>query len=82
VSYIDLPISITCSIWTPIFEWRVADSENGYQNDMCRLLAQNMIIILGSIVNIILFYLGGGVGGCVQLMSTRVFTLIMNKIFT
>ena len=53
-------------------------SKNGYQKDMCLkgigLRAQNMITIIGPIVNI----LGGDV--CDHLMSTQIFTLIMYKV--
>ena len=48
------PYSVTFLIGTPILEWCVVwcGSKNGYQNHR----AENMIIILGSLVNI----LGGG----------------------
>jgi hypothetical protein len=44
---------------TPIFEWFVVwcDSKNGYQKDMCLNMIgphnPNVIIVLGSIINII-----------------------------
>ena len=56
---VDEPNLITYLNWTPIFEWCVVrcGSKNGYQKDMCLkeigLHAQNMIIILDSIVNVI-----------------------------
>jgi hypothetical protein len=54
-------------------------SENGYQRDLSfkgiGLCAQNTIAVLGSIVNISEGDLYD------RLMSTRIFTLIMNKIF-
>jgi hypothetical protein len=53
--------------------------KNGYQKDMCLneigLSVQKMLSILGSIINII----GGKL--CDHLMSLRIFTLTMNKIF-
>ena len=55
---VDIPNSITYFDWTPLFEWYVVrcSSKNGDQKDMCLkeigLHAQNMITILGSIVNI------------------------------
>ena len=78
-----MPNLVTCHNWIPIFEWYVVrcDPKTKYQNDMCiketRLCAQNMITILGSIVNII-----WGLGDLYDhLMSMRIFTLKMNKIF-
>jgi hypothetical protein len=50
---------VTYLIQTPIFEWYMArcGSTNGYKKDKClkesRLRAQDMITMLGSIVNII-----------------------------
>ena len=69
---------------TPICEWDVVrcGSKNGYQKDIMwleeiGLCAQNLITILGSMVNISL-----GEGELYDhLMSRRIFTLIMNKIF-
>ena len=65
-------------IWTLIFEWYVvrSGSKNGHQNGlMCLkeigLRTRNMLIILGSIVNMI----GGDV--CDHLMSMRFFTVII-----
>ena len=55
--------------------------KNRYQEDMCSkhigLCAQNMITIVGSIINI------NGVEEDLydHLMSTKIFPLIMNKIF-
>ena len=53
-------------------------SKNEYQEDVClkeiRLCAPNMITILGSMVNVTR-------GTYDHLMSMRLFTLIMNKIF-
>lgn len=63
-----------CFHRTAIFEWCevMHVSTNGHQNDTCLkeigLHAQNMIIILGSISNII----GGDLDD--QLMSSRIFT--------
>ena len=58
----------------------VALDKNGYQKDMCSkeigLCAQNVITILSSIVNII----EGDIYD--HLMSTQIFALIMNKIFS
>ena len=55
--------------------------KNGYQKGIVcfkeiGLRAQNMIIIIGSNINII-----GGQGVYDQVMSVRVFTLIMGMIF-
>ena len=67
-------------IWTLIFEWCVVrrESKNGHQKDMClkeiELCVQNMLTIIGSIIDMI-----GGLYD--HLMSKRMFTLIMNKIF-
>ena len=58
--------------------------ENGDQKDMCwkesGICAKIMIAILGSTINIILFW---GVGGTLydHLMSTKIFIWITNKIF-
>ena len=53
-----------------------------YPKDMCfkeiRLHAQNMLTILGLLFNIIG---GGGRGLCDHLISSRIFTLMMNMIF-
>jgi hypothetical protein len=59
-----VPNLVTHRNLTPIFEWYVVqcDPKTKYQNDICikvtRLRAQNMLTILGSIVNII--WGGGG----------------------
>ena len=54
-------------------------SKNEYEKNMCSneivLGAQNMMIVLGSIVHII------GRDPFNLLMRTRIFTMIMNKIF-
>jgi hypothetical protein len=57
---VDVPKSNTTIFWTPILEWYVVKCgfKNGHQRDMCLkeiqgLHAQNMIIILRSIVNMI-----------------------------
>ena len=75
-----MPNLVTALNWTPIFEWYVirCGFKNGYQKDMylieIGLRAQNMIPILGSIVNII----GGNLYD--HLISTRILTLIVKKI--
>ena len=77
---VDNPYLDTFLIKKLAFEWHVdwCGSKNGYQIDMCPkeidLHAQKMIIVLGSIVNII-----EGIHD--YLKSTRIFILIMNKIF-
>ena len=66
---------------TSTFEWYVIkfSFRNGYQKNMClneiRLRAQNMITVRGSIAHII----EGNPYD--HLMSMKIFTLIMNKIF-
>ena len=56
---IDMPNSTTYPKRTHVFEWYVVwcGSKSGYQKDKCfeeiRLHAQNVVDILGSIVNII-----------------------------
>ena len=59
------------------------DSQTGYQKDMCLikigLHAQNTISIRGSIVIIIIFFLGGVLYG--HLTRMGIFTLVMNMIF-
>ena len=81
---VDVPNLDTYLNWTPIFEWRMVwcGSKNGYQEDMYveefRPHAQNMITILDSTVHIIG---GGGEDLYHHLMSTGIFTLIMNMIF-
>ena len=56
---VDVPKSKTTIIWTPIFEWYVVrcGSKNRHPIHMCLKeigpCAQNMLIILGSIVNMI-----------------------------
>ena len=67
----------------PIFEQHVVwcDSKNDYPKETCflkilKLCAQNTITNLDSIVSII----GGGRGLYGHLMSTRILTLIMNKV--
>ena len=76
-----MPNSNTAIIWTPLFEWYMGScgSKNGHQEGMCskeiRLHAQNMLTILGLMVNMTRGDLYD------HLMSTRIFTLIMNKIF-
>ena len=78
---IDLPNLVTYLNQTPIFEWCVAriGSKNGYPKDMSleeiRLHAENMMTILGSTINII-----GGTYMTI-VMSTRIFSLIMDKQF-
>ena len=79
---VDVPISITYLNWTSFFKWYVVmcGSKNGHKKYMylkeIGLRAQYMMTILGSIVNII------GRGNLYDhLMSTRIFTLIMNKKF-
>jgi hypothetical protein len=80
ISKVDMPKLVTSLNQTPIFQWYVVwfGSKNGYQEDMClreiRLCAHNMITILGSMLNVI--------GGTYDhLMSVRLFTSRMNKIF-
>lgn len=60
---INNPYLVNLMVRTPIFEWYMVccDSKNGYQNTCNEILkigscAQNMMIILDSIVNMI----GGG----------------------
>ena len=59
---VDMPNLVAELNQTPISEWYVVrcGSKSGYQKDMClkgiRLRSQNMITILGPIVNV----LGGG----------------------
>ena len=66
-------------IETAIFEWCVVGcgSKNGYQKNMCLkeigLHAQNLLTILGSIINII--------GGLPFNELEESLTLIMNEIF-
>ena len=59
-------------------------SKDGYQKDMCLidfgLHAQYKVTIQGSIINIILGGVGGG-DSYDHLLSTRNFTLMMNKIY-
>ena len=56
---VDVPNSSIAIIWTLVFEWYMVRcrSKNGHQKDMClvevELRAQNMLIILVSIINII-----------------------------
>ena len=56
---VDMPNSVTYCNETPIIKWYVVKcgSKNGYQKDMSlkdiELYAQNLLIILGSIFNII-----------------------------
>jgi len=56
---VGMPESNIEIIWIPIFEWHVVrcESKNSHQKNMClkeiRLHAQNMLIILGSIINMI-----------------------------
>ena len=56
---VDVPNLVTIPNRTPLFEWYVVRCgfKNGYPNDMCSKeigqRAQNMITILGSIVNTI-----------------------------
>ena len=75
------PKSNTTIIWTPVLECCVfrCRSKNWHQKDMCLkevgLHAQSMLIILGSIVNMIRGDLYD------RLLSTRITTLITNKIF-
>ena len=77
---VDVSISVPSLDWTPIFEWYVVrcGSKNIYQKDTClkeiRLLAQNIITILGSIANII----GGDLYD--HLTNTRILTLVIDKI--
>ena len=69
---------------TPRFEWYVVrcGSNHKYQKDICLkeagLRAHNMITVLNSIININFF--GGGYTYD-HLISTRIFTSIMNKTF-
>ena len=76
-----MPMSITYFYRTLVFEWYVIwrGLKNKYKKDMCLkeigLCAQNMITILSSTINII----GGDLYN--ELMSTRIFTSMMNKIF-
>ena len=56
LSEVDVPNSVTCLNWTPIFEWRVvmSGSKNGSRKHLCLIEigphAQVMITILGSIL--------------------------------
>ena len=66
--------------WTPTFEWYMLryKSNNEHQKEMCYkqngLRVQNLVTILGSIVNMI----EGDQHD--HLMSTRSFTLIVNRL--
>ena len=75
---VDVPDTVTYLNKTPIFEWYVGVAPRTNFEKTClkesELHAQNMIIILGSIVNIM-----GDLYD--HLMSMRIFTLMMNKIF-
>ena len=77
---VDVPNLVTYLNQTPIFEWYVVRciSINRYENDMCvkdsGLCAQNLRTFLGSIVNRIMDMYD-------HLMSTKIFTLLMIKIF-
>jgi hypothetical protein len=74
-SKIDMPNLVTYLYQTPTIKWYLVRSnfKNKFQKDKCLkkvgLRAQNMIVILGSIVNMI------------GLMSTRIFALIKIKMF-
>ena len=76
-----VPTSNTTIIWTPIVEWYVVRcvSKNGQQKERCvneiGLHAQNMLIILGLIVNMIK---GDPYN---HLMNTQIITLKMNEMF-
>ena len=78
---VDVPNSVTYLRRTLIFEWYVVwcGSKNKYQKDTCLkeigLHAQNMITIVASIIDL----LGGNLYD--HSMSTRIFTLILNKIY-
>ena len=78
---VGVPKSKTTIIWTPIFEWYVVRcrSKNWHHKDMCLRKdcnkSSNYDNHLGSIVT----EFGGDLHG--QLMSTRIFTLIINNIF-
>jgi hypothetical protein len=56
---VGVPKSNIARIWTPTFEWYEVrcGSRNRHQKDMClkeiRLRAQNLLIFLGSVVNMI-----------------------------
>ena len=89
---VDVSNSNITIIWEPVFEWYIGrcGSKNGHQQGMhlkeIGLRVQNLLVIrLSSIVNMI--FGGGRPGGkgggelYDQLMSMRIFTLIMNKIF-
>ena len=79
---VDVLNSATYRIKIRIFKGYVVrcDFENGFQADICLqeigICVQNMLTILGSIVNII----SGDLYDHLY-MSTRIFTLIMDKIF-
>ena len=79
---VDVTKPNTPLIWITVSEWFVVRfiSINWHQHDVCLkgiigLRAQNMLTILGSIVNHVQRDL------CDDIMSTRIFSLIMNKIF-
>ena len=70
-------------IGTPIPEWYVVkcESKNRHQKDMClremeQVHAQNLILILGSTINI------NWKNSHDHSMRKRMFTLIMNKVLT
>ena len=56
---VDVPKSTTETTWTPLFEWYVVrcGSKNWHQNDLylneTGMRAQNMLTILGSLINVI-----------------------------
>ena len=83
-SKVDNRYSVTFLVRKPIFESHVdrCTSKNKYQKGMyltnIELCAQNLITLLDSTINIIR---GGGGDLYDNLMSTRILTLIMNKIF-
>ena len=75
--------SVTHHTWIPMFG-RCVGSKNRHQKDMwfkeIGLRAQNLLTVLGSIVNVIVG--GGGEGKSIlyyHSTSTRIFTLMMNK---
>ena len=77
---VDVPNLITYLTCTPIFEWYLVwcGYKNEYKKDMCLkeigLHAQNMITIVSLTINMI----GGDLYD--HLLSTKIFTLIINKI--
>ena len=83
-----MPKSNIAIMWTLCFTWYVVGwgSKNGHHKNVClkeiRLCAKNMINILSSIINIIVFFVfffGGGAGLYQHLMRTRMLTLKMNN---